>query len=105
MNFDRAARLRREPRLAELGRQMVAGAVRLRLDALRASGRLLVAASFPDLPQYCPRIRRFERCVRLPVYCCAAARLTALENDLRSSYPAAALVSPTKRLTPPESRT
>src|SRR5208337_5603051 len=35
----------------------------------------------------------FERCARLPVYCCAAARLTALENGLRSSYPARRLWS------------
>jgi len=46
----------RNARLAELGRQMVAGEVRLRLDALRASERLSIAASFPDLPQCCPRI-------------------------------------------------
>ena len=43
-----------DPHVAELGRQIVTGAIRLRLGALEASGRLFVAATFPDLPQRCP---------------------------------------------------
>lgn len=53
-HFGHAACLSPDPQLAELGRQIVAGAIRLRLDALKASGRLFVAATLPDLPQRCP---------------------------------------------------
>ena len=52
--FGHAARHSPDPRLAELGRQMVSGAVSLRLRALEAGGRLFIAATFPDLPQRCP---------------------------------------------------
>lgn len=53
-HFGHAALRSPDPHLAELGRQIVAGAIRLRLDALKAGGRLFVAATFPDLPQRCP---------------------------------------------------
>jgi hypothetical protein len=53
-HFGHAARRSPDPHVAELGRQIVTGAIRLRLGALEASGRLFVAATFPDLPQRCP---------------------------------------------------
>jgi len=52
--FGHALRHSPDPRLAELGRQIASGAVHLRFVALEASGRLLMAAAFPDLPQRCP---------------------------------------------------
>lgn len=52
--FGDAARNSPDPRLAELGRKIASSAVTLRLHALYASGRLLIAATFPDLPQRCP---------------------------------------------------
>lgn len=52
--FGHAACLSPDPQLAELERQIVSGAIRLRLDALKASVRLFVAATLPDLPQRCP---------------------------------------------------
>jgi hypothetical protein len=52
--FGHAMRSSPDPTLAELGRHMVSSAVYLRLRALEASGRLLIAATFPDLPQRCP---------------------------------------------------
>lgn len=61
--FGHAALRSPDPHLAELGRQVAAGAVRLRLDALKASGRLFVAATFPGLPQRCPHslFEQYER--------------------------------------------
>jgi hypothetical protein len=53
--FGHALRRSPDPRLAELGRQVASGAVYLRLVALAASGRLLITATFPDLPQRCPQ--------------------------------------------------
>jgi len=44
-----------DPRLVDLGRQMVRSAVNLRLYALEASTRLLVVAIFPRLPQSPPQ--------------------------------------------------
>ncbi|HKB98552.1 MAG TPA: hypothetical protein VKD23_07190 [Terriglobales bacterium] len=44
-----------DPRLAELGRQIVNDAVYLRLRALETSGRLFVAATFPNLTQRYPK--------------------------------------------------
>jgi hypothetical protein len=52
--FGHAVRSSPDPTLAELGRHMVSSAVHLRLRALEASGRLLIAATFPDFPQRCP---------------------------------------------------
>jgi hypothetical protein len=52
--FGQAARRSQDPHAAELGRQITAGAIRLRLGALEATGRLFVTASFPDFPQRCP---------------------------------------------------
>ena len=52
--FGHTARHSPDPRLAELGRQIAGGAVYLRLLALEASGRLFIAATFPDLPRRCP---------------------------------------------------
>jgi len=53
--FGHAARRSPDPDIAELGRQIVSGAVHLRLRALEASGRLFIAATFPGLPQRCPQ--------------------------------------------------
>jgi|ERR1700678_300693 hypothetical protein len=53
--FGHAVRSSPDPRLAELGRQVASGAVHLRLVAFEAGGRLLIAATFPDLPQRCPQ--------------------------------------------------
>jgi hypothetical protein len=52
--FGHAARRSPDPHAAELGRQIAAGAIRLRLGALEATGRLFVVATFPDFPQCCP---------------------------------------------------
>ncbi|MGA2353634.1 MAG: hypothetical protein ABSG02_04005 [Terriglobales bacterium] len=52
--FGHAMRHSTDPRLVELGRQVVSSAVLLRLRALEASGRLLVTVAFPDLPQRYP---------------------------------------------------
>jgi hypothetical protein len=52
--FGHATRNSSDPRLVELGRQIVSSAVLLRLRALQASGRLFIAVAFPDIPQRYP---------------------------------------------------
>ena len=52
--FGHAVRHSSDPQLSELGRQISSGAVQLRLLALQASGRLMIAAAFPNLAQRCP---------------------------------------------------
>ena len=61
--FGHAMRNSSDPRLAELGRQIVNSAVSLRLRALEASARLFVAVAFPGLPQRYPHplFEQFER--------------------------------------------
>jgi len=75
--FGHAALRSPDPRLVELGRQVAAGAVRLRLDALKASGRLFVAATFPGLPQRCPHslFDQYERSTDLLLRYSALNRL------------------------------
>jgi hypothetical protein len=53
--FGHALRRSPDPNLADLGRQIVSGAVRLRILTLKATGRLFIAASFPKFPQRNPR--------------------------------------------------
>jgi hypothetical protein len=52
-----------DPRLVELGRQIVSSAVLLRLRALEASARLFIAVVFPGLPRRYPRslFEQYER--------------------------------------------
>jgi hypothetical protein len=52
--FGHGMRNSADPRLAELGRQIVGSAVLLRLRALEAGSRLFVAVAFPDIPQRYP---------------------------------------------------
>jgi hypothetical protein len=53
-HFGNALQSSSDPRLVDLGQQMVGSAVNLRLYALQASTRLLVAATFPRLAQRPP---------------------------------------------------
>jgi hypothetical protein len=52
-----------DPRQVELGRQIVSGAVLLRLRALEATTRLFVVVAFPDVPHHYPRtlFEQYER--------------------------------------------
>jgi hypothetical protein len=61
--FGHTTRNSSDPRLVELGRQIVSSAVLLRLRALQASGRLLIAVVFPGLPQRYPQplFEQYER--------------------------------------------
>jgi hypothetical protein len=70
-HFGHAVRQSTDPRLAELGRQIEAGAIQLRLLALQAGARLFVAATFPHLAQRCPRslFDQYERSTRLVIRC------------------------------------
>lgn len=52
--FGHALRHSPDPSLADLGREVASGAVQLRLLALKAAGRLFIAATFPALPQRSP---------------------------------------------------
>jgi hypothetical protein len=54
-HFGHALQSSSDPRLVELGQQMVSSAVNLRLYALEASTRLLVVATFPHLAQRPPQ--------------------------------------------------
>jgi hypothetical protein len=53
--FGHALRHSPDPSLADLGRQVANGAVHLRILALKSTGRLFIAATFPKLPQRSPR--------------------------------------------------
>jgi hypothetical protein len=53
--FGHALRHSPDPSLADLGREVASGAVRLRILALKATARLFIAATFPKLPQRSPR--------------------------------------------------
>jgi hypothetical protein len=53
--FGHALRHSPDPSLADLGREVASGAIHLRILALKATGRLFIAATFPELPQRSPR--------------------------------------------------
>jgi hypothetical protein len=53
--FGHALRHSADPSLADLGREVASGAIHLRILALKATGRLFIAAAFPKLPQRSPR--------------------------------------------------
>jgi len=53
--FGHALRHSPDPSLADLGREVASGAMHLRMLALKATGRLVIAATFPELPQRSPR--------------------------------------------------
>jgi hypothetical protein len=53
--FGHALRHSPDPSLADLGREVASGAIHLRILALKATGRLFIAATFPKLPQRSPR--------------------------------------------------
>jgi hypothetical protein len=53
--FGHALRHSPDPSLADLGREVASGAIHLRVLALKATGRLFIAATFPELPQRSPR--------------------------------------------------
>jgi hypothetical protein len=53
--FGHALRHSPDPSLVDLGREVASVAIHLRLLALKATGRLFIAAAFPKLPQRSPR--------------------------------------------------
>jgi hypothetical protein len=54
--FGHALRQSRNSDVAELGRELVTGALSLRIMALQATARLFITAAFPRLPQRSPRL-------------------------------------------------
>ncbi len=57
--------------MADLGKQLSGGAIQLRILALTASGRLFMAAAFPNLPHKSPRslLEQYDRSAKLLTLC------------------------------------
>jgi hypothetical protein len=81
--FGHALRHSSDPHMAELGRELASAAVRLRVRSLELSGRLFIAAAFPQLRQGSPRflLEQYARSEGLLIRC------SLLERARRQASP------------------